>query len=152
MNTHELDLPDAPRVLSLKPVPNGGCLVALADVEIPSPFGPQTYVALPVFKSPNKYSGEIEVSVSPPKKEWTRRDGTIQRDPLVHWHPDLRRAITKAVSEAYESTLAHFEPEPTPTRPSTGYQGAESGNNDKGNSDRYGNSGGYGNGRSGGHR
>ena len=125
--------PETPQVLNLKPVPNGGRLVALADVEITSPFGPQTYVALPVFKSPNKYSGEIEVSVSPPKKEWMRRDGTVQRDPVVHWHPDLRRAITKAVREAYESTLAHFEDEPAKAPPSTGYQGAERGNNDKGN-------------------
>ena len=46
MNATSNTSENAPRVLSLKPVPNGGVLVALADVEISSPNGPPHGIGL----------------------------------------------------------------------------------------------------------
>lgn len=96
MKTDTRNADNAPRVLALRLIPGGGKLVASADteVEIP-PFGFAAFNECAVFQGEDG-----ALSVAPPSKP-NPIPGRTKYLPLVSWPPDLRRAITAAVSEAY---------------------------------------------------
>ena len=116
MNRYEPSFSDAIRVLSLKPVANGGKLVAVAAVEIETAGGSLTQIGCPAFESPNKYTGALELCVAPPSKVTVLPNGTKRYEPVAKWHPDLQQAITRAVAEAWQDAPGGFDNSPRPAR------------------------------------
>ena len=104
MNT--LIFESAPRVLALRPVPAGGKLLAFADVELATALGPISFFDCALFESVDDRTGLKEFSVGPPSKPNPLPNSLKKFLPLVSWHPDVRRAVTDAIADAYRQSQA----------------------------------------------